>query len=126
MIKRLIPLFIFLVIIQNANSIGIETRFFQGNLTEIQKINALIDYIGKLDAVFIRNGEEHTAKKAAEHLAYKYKKAVNKITTAKEFIDFLASKSSVTGTPYQIKYKNGSVINARDVLYNQLHKLENN
>jgi len=94
------------------------------NLTEEQKINHLIHYIEKMDAQFIRNGVSYSSTEAADHLRMKREKAGKRIKTAKEFIDFIASKSSISGEAYQIKFKNGSVFNARDVLYYELKKLE--
>jgi hypothetical protein len=56
----------------------------------------------------------------------KREKAGKKITTAKQFIDFLASKSSMSGEPYLMKFKNGTSLPVRDILYHQLKKLETN
>jgi hypothetical protein len=93
-------------------------------ITEEQKIEKLIQYIENSDAIFIRNGEEFNAKDAAEHLRMKRKKAGKKVKTAKDFIDFVASKSYMSGEAYKMKFKNGSIINARDMLYNELRKIE--
>ncbi|MBP7511866.1 MAG: DUF5329 family protein [Bacteroidia bacterium] len=93
-------------------------------LTEEQKINQLIAYIEKTDAKFIRNGTEYSGVDAAKHLRMKREKAGKRIKTAKDFIDFLASKSSMSNEAYQMKFKNGTVINVRDVLYHELRKME--
>ncbi len=93
-------------------------------VSEEQKIEKLITYIEKSDVVFIRNDSEYPAKEAAEHLRMKRKKAGNKVKTAKDFIDLVASKSYMSGKPYQMKFKNGAIFNTRDVLYNELKKLE--
>ena len=93
-------------------------------LSEEQKITQLINYIEKLDARFIRNGSEYTPVDAAKHLRMKREKAGKKIKTAKDFIDNIASKSSISGEPYQIKYANGLKLNVRDVLYYELKKVE--
>ena len=93
-------------------------------LTEEQKINSLIQYIEKSNAIFIRNGSEYKAVDAAKHLKMKREKAGNKVKTAKEFIDYLASKSSVSGEPYLMKFPNGVTLPVRDILYHELKKLE--
>jgi hypothetical protein len=98
---------------------------FQNNIEE-EKINKLILYIEKSNAVFIRNGNEYEAKEAAEHLRMKRKKAGNKVKTAKNFIDLIASKSYMSGEAYKMKFSTGSIINTRDMLYNELRKLELN
>jgi DNA polymerase elongation subunit (family B) len=53
----------------------------------------------------------------------KLSKAGSRIKSANDFIDLIASKSSITGKPYQVILKNGSVINLRDLLYHELKKL---
>jgi hypothetical protein len=93
-------------------------------LTEAQKIDKLIAYIADTEAKFIRNGNEYSGVDAAKHLRMKCEKAGKKITTAKQFIDYLASKSSRSGEPYLMKFKNGSTLPVRDILYHQLKKLE--
>jgi hypothetical protein len=54
----------------------------------------------------------------------KRKKAGNKVKTAKDFIDQIASKSSMSGEAYKMKFKNGSILNTRDILYVELRKIE--
>jgi Family of unknown function (DUF5329) len=98
--------------------------YMQQAINEEQKINQLILFVEKTDAKFIRNDVEYSGVDAAKHLRMKREKAGSKIKTAKDFIDLIASKSSVSGKPYQMKYKNGSIINVRDILYYELKKIE--
>jgi hypothetical protein len=125
--KKLFVIFTFLFI----NTVNFQQIYakpnlcFQNNIEE-EKINKLILYIEKSNAVFIRNGNEYEAKEAAEHLRMKRKKAGNKVKTAKNFIDLIASKSYMSGEAYKMKFSNGSIINTRDMLYNELRKLEHN
>lgn len=94
-------------------------------LTEAQKINKLISYIESLQgASFIRNGDTHTCKEAAEHLRLKYKSASDKAKTAKDFINNLATKSSMSGKFYQIKLADGKVYKSQDLLLAKLKELE--
>ena len=94
------------------------------SISEEQKIEKLIKYVEKSDAIFIRNGSEYPAKEAADHLRMKRKKAGNKVKTAKDFINMIASKSYMSGKAYQMKFKNGATINTRDMLYNELRKID--
>lgn len=96
----------------------------QNSNSEEDKIVKLILFIEKSNAVFIRNGNEYDAKEAADHLRMKRKKAGNKVKTAKDFIDQIASKSSMSGEAYKMKFKNGSILNTRDILYVELRKIE--
>jgi len=105
-----------------------QIAFTQSNttkLTEKQKIEYLIKSIEKLDgAYFWRNGEYHTAKEAAEHLQMKLKNAGSKIKTAKQFIDNIATKSSMTGQVYKIKFKDGKIVESKVFLYQKLGELD--
>jgi hypothetical protein len=69
-------------------------------LTESQKIERLIAAVESAkEAVFIRNGTEYSAQDAAGHLRRKLDAAKGKITTASQFIEHIASKSSMRGNP---------------------------
>ncbi|MFN5921379.1 MAG: DUF5329 family protein [Bacteroidota bacterium] len=97
----------------------------QPALTETQKTDHLIAYVASLDgAVFIRNGSEHSAKAAAEHLQMKREKAGTRITTAIDFIEKIAAKSSISGKPYQIRFADGKTFTCETVLKVELKRLE--
>lgn len=92
--------------------------------TEEQKISHLIAYIGSLsNTVFIRNGTEHSAKDAAAHLQMKRERAGKRLKTSEDFINKIASSSSMTGKPYQIKFSNGKTVECEIVLRLELKKL---
>lgn len=94
-------------------------------LSENQKIDYLIDKIEHLkDAEFIRNGTSHTAKEAASHLRMKRTKAGSRIKSVEQFINKIASESSITGKPYQIKFANGKIVMAKDYYYECLKNIE--
>jgi hypothetical protein len=93
-------------------------------LSEEQKINQLILFVEKSEAKFVRNGTAYSGMEAAKHLKMKREKAGAKIKTAKDFIDLIASKSSMSGEAYLMLYKNGKTIPVRDILYNELRKMD--
>ncbi|TGN17267.1 DUF5329 family protein [Leptospira idonii] len=99
-------------------------------LSEEQKIEALIQSVKGLDGVFIRNGSEHNAKEASDHLRMKLDSAKKSFFAPKEkdwtaqlFIEKVASKSSLSGDPYQIKTKDGKTILAQVWLKKELDKI---
>lgn len=95
-------------------------------LTEEQKIDRLIDFIGALNgAVFIRNGGEHSPQDAVEHLRLKRRKAGIRVRTAQEFIERCATRSSISGAEYQIRFADGRIEPAAGVLRRRLAELEN-
>ncbi len=119
----LIEIVVFLLTL-SLNGFGIDGPLNSSALTEAQKINHLVQYIEKSNVIFIRNGSEYNAIDAAKHLRVKLEKAGKKVKTCKEFIDYIASKSSMSGEPYKVKFPNGVVMPLRDVLYYELKKLE--
>jgi len=93
--------------------------------TEAQKIEALIGAVANLeDAVFIRNGTEHTPKEAADHLRLKWKNAGGRVKKAPDFIRYCASESSLSGKPYLIRFKDGHMVLSRDWLWTELKRME--
>lgn len=94
-------------------------------MPEAQKIEALIQAVAALQgAVFIRNGSEHTATEAAEHLHLKWRNAGKRVQTAPEFIQYCATSSSMSGRPYRIRYKDGREATSADFLWTELKKLD--
>lgn len=88
---------------------------------EQKKIDYLIASIQALDgATFIRNGSEHTAVKAAEHLRRKLGNAEDRIQTAGQFIDELGTQSSMSGEKYRVRLKDGRVLESAQFLREKL------
>ena|ERR1700675_2028897 len=77
-----------------------------GDLLE-PTINYLIDYVGKSDATFVRNGQKHTPQEAANHIKAKYEHFKSEIKTPEDFIRLAASKSLLTGKPYLVRAPDG-------------------
>lgn len=94
-------------------------------LTEAQKVERLLAYLRGLEgAVFIRNGSEHSNTEAAKHLQAKWEKHKDKIGSAVEFIEKLASASGLTGEDYTIRLPDGTVLTTREVLMQELKRLD--
>lgn len=94
-------------------------------LTEDAKIERLILGIAELEnATFIRNGGEHTAREAADHLRSKWQSGKGQIQTAEQFIEGIASKSSLSGTPYEIRFADGRTQPSGVYLRERLRALE--
>ncbi|PVY41972.1 DUF5329 family protein [Pontibacter virosus] len=92
-------------------------------MSEEQKVQKLIEYVRTLEgATFIRNNSEFAPEKAAEHLSSKWEKHGSKVKTAEGFVTKLASESS-SGTPYSIRFADGTTSTTRDVLLRRLSTL---
>ncbi len=94
---------------------------------EQAKIDFLLDEIDTVEGVFIRNNTEYPPGKAVEHLKMKMEKAMQSWFapdkdkwTAETFIEKIASKSSMSGKPYKIRFKTGETVNAGEWLHKRL------
>ena len=98
---------------------------FAAPLTEQQKIDALIHSVEVLPgAQFIRNGSTYDGKSAAEHLQMKRRFAGSRIKTATDFIECCASRSSMSGKPYQIRFGNGKTVDAEAFFLAELKRID--
>lgn len=93
-------------------------------LEEQKKIEAVLSAMVESNATFVRNGAEHSAVEAVEHLKKKLDYAGDRVQTARDFIEGLASKSSFSGQPYYVKLANGQQLPSSEWLYQQLNQLE--
>ncbi|WP_052571710.1 DUF5329 family protein [Geothrix fermentans] len=98
----------------------------QAPAPEAQKIEALIRAIEALQgqAVFLRNGSEHDAKAAGDHLRLKWKNAGRRVKSAADFIRTCGTGSSLSGQPYKIRYRDGRELASADFLWTELKKLD--
>ena len=92
---------------------------------EEARINAMLEGLAqKKDLIFVRNGDEHTCDEAVSHLRLKLGNTRNRIDTAEQFIDKVASSSSITGKPYIVKIPGKSDENAQPFLHALIAQLQ--
>lgn len=66
------------------------------------EVQYLLNYVASSDCTFHRNGDDHDAADAADHLRLKYRRGGKYVDTSEHFIDRLASESSWTGRQYTV------------------------
>ncbi|MDX1960436.1 MAG: DUF5329 family protein [Leptospiraceae bacterium] len=94
------------------------------NYTEKEKIDLLLSKVENLNAKFFRNGQEYSPKEAVEHMKKKLDYAGDRVKTANDFIEGIASKSYFTGSPYLIILPDGKKIESGIWLKAELKKIE--
>ncbi len=87
------------------------------------EIAALIDAVRQSPCQFIRNGDPHGGAEAADHIAAKYRHFQDEIASAEDFIDRAASRSLLSGNPYEIACPGKPVMTAADWLRERLRML---
>ncbi|MGC4020784.1 MAG: DUF5329 family protein [Cyclobacteriaceae bacterium] len=105
--------------------IGLSQSIFVFAQTDIEKkkIDFLFKEIEQLKgAKFLRNGLQYTPKEASDYLRMKMKWNDNRgvVRSARDFIEKVAAKSSITGKPYQILMEDGTKIEMKTFLYQKL------
>jgi len=83
------------------------------------EINYLIGFLGNSGCEFYRNGIWYDSKAAETHLREKYTmlKGSDRIRSSEDFIEQVATKSSLSGQPYQIRCSGGEVLTTNQWLY---------
>jgi hypothetical protein len=73
--------------------------------TTEDEIDYLISSVDKSGCAFIRNGKRYSGSDARAHLKSKRRANARLIDSAEDFIEKIASKSSMSGKPYLISCK---------------------
>jgi hypothetical protein len=76
-------------------------------VAEQTKIDFLLGEVRNSPAIFIRNGKEYPASRAASHLLSKLNFAGKRVQNARQFIVGIASHSEASGKPYEIRWPDG-------------------
>ncbi|HEY9239804.1 MAG TPA: DUF5329 domain-containing protein [Burkholderiaceae bacterium] len=90
--------------------------------TRIEKLIRFVE--GQKDMKFIRNGKEYSCAEAGKFLRGKLDSMGKEVTTAREFIERIATKSSMSGKPYQVRFADGRTIPASEFLGEELKRLD--
>jgi hypothetical protein len=92
---------------------------------EQKKITYLIDSVAALQsAIFIRNGTEYDAKRAADHMRLKLRFSGSRVKTAEDFITYCGTSSSMSGVKYTIRFRDGRVVDSATFLLGKLAEYE--
>lgn len=86
------------------------------------EISYLLSYIERSGCEFYRNGSWYDSKKAQAHLRDKYQvlAASGRIQTAEDFIDRVATESSLSGQSYEVRCGGTKPETTRDWLRGEL------
>ena len=90
--------------------------------TRIEKLIRFVET--QKDMKFIRNGSEYSCAEAGKFLRGKLDSMGNDVTTAREFIERIATKSSMSGKFYEVRFGDGKTMLASHFLTEELKRLE--
>jgi hypothetical protein len=89
------------------------------------EVDALLASVEASGCSFYRNGSWHDSKAAVAHLRDKYDYLVARdlIATTEDFIERAATKSSLSGQPYEVKCGSSAAVTSSRWLYGKLASL---
>ncbi len=90
--------------------------------TRIEKLIRFVET--QRDMKFIRNGTEYSCADAGRFLRGKLDAMGKDVTTAREFIERIATKSTMSGKPYEVKFGDGKTMLASQFLGEELKRIE--
>ena len=67
------------------------------------EIKHLLNYVESSPCMFIRNGSNHSGADAKEHIVKKYNYFKDRISSAEQFIEYAATKSTMSGKKYKVR-----------------------
>lgn len=85
----------------------------------------LLDAIRHAPCEFLRNGDAYDGNEAADHIADKYDHYRADIHSADDFIELVASRSSMSGRPYEVQCPGESRVTASTWLNGKLQQRRN-
>jgi len=92
---------------------------------EQARIERLLRYVEvQKRATFLRNGKAYSCREAALFLRAKYAKMGEHVTTAAQFIEQIASRSSTTGEAYKMRLADGRTVTAAKALGDELVRMD--
>ncbi|WP_455207024.1 DUF5329 family protein [Kaarinaea lacus] len=89
------------------------------------EISHLLSYIENSPCSFIRNGTTHNGADAKEHIVKKYNYFKERINSAEQFIEYAATKSTMSGKKYKVQCAGKEYLTAQ-WLHDELKKYRNN
>jgi hypothetical protein len=92
---------------------------------ELKRVEGLLTLLAtKTDITFVRNGSKYSAERAVSHLRSKLQRAGDQISTAEQFVDNIASKSSLSGKPYLVILADGTTVKAAEYFHGLLREVD--
>jgi len=87
---------------------------------QIKEVTHLLNHVKTSECTINRNGSEHKGEKAVKHIENKYDHFRDDIKTTEDFIEYSASKSTMSGKAYIVSCPNEKPVHTQAWLLNEL------
>jgi len=84
------------------------------------EVQHLINFVSKSSCQIFRNGSAHDGPEAIKHIQKKYNYYRDDIRTTEQFIEYSATKSTMSGKYYTVNCRDQSPVKTRDWLLQEL------
>jgi hypothetical protein len=89
---------------------------------QVKEVNHLLIYVKNSGCVINRNGTDHPAEKGIEHIEMKYDYFRDDIKNTEEFIEYSATKSTMSGDYYMVTCPGNQAIKTQEWLLAELQR----
>jgi hypothetical protein len=89
---------------------------------QLAEVEHLINFVQNSQCVIARNGTEHPAEEAVAHIQKKYDYFRDDIKNTEDFIEYSASRSTMSGKDYTVTCPGRGTLTTRQWLLDELSK----
>ena len=89
---------------------------------QIKEVNYLLKFVKSSGCIINRNGTDHPAEKGIEHIEMKYDYFRDDIKSTEDFIEYSATKSTMSGDYYMVSCPGKKTIRTQDWLMTELKR----
>ena len=90
------------------------------------EVQHLINFVSNSPCQIVRNGSAHDGPEAIKHIQKKYKYFKDDIKTTEQFIEYSATKSTMSGKYYIVKCESKNPVKTKDWLLQELKEYRAN
>jgi len=87
---------------------------------QIREVDHLLMFVKNSDCTINRNGSDYNGKKGLSHITRKYEYFRDDIKNTEEFIEYSATKSTMSGDFYTVSCPGQKTLQTKDWLLNEL------
>jgi hypothetical protein len=84
------------------------------------EVEHLLEFVSRSDCIMVRNDSEHVGEKAVSHIQKKYDYFRDDINSTETFIEYSATKSTMSGKYYTVRCPDGKEMKTQDWLLEEL------
>lgn len=91
-------------------------------LNQVKEVNHLLAYVKNSGCIINRNGSDHLAEEGVRHIEMKYDYFRDDISSTEGFIEYSATKSTMSGKFYTVTCPGKKTIKTQDWLLTELQR----